>query len=235
MTTHGRTALRQAWFGALIGLCLAGAAQAADLPRHRGPLKPTEMRKIARQQESTVERYRRAGAEYIEATRSGAPWRSAEFEALEVHGDSILVETGKGITRDNVFDFTHAQISPAGVHVQVALDRQESGKASPTRLLIRFNPGGDIDANEGSFDRLMPVEIRKSAANTTTPSGRSTLRMYGGAQWESTAVLESDGNGRRNGKKVPYGVEHYEPGGRAGVWNRTTKTIDPVAGKLPIE
>jgi hypothetical protein len=215
---------------------LAHAGDAVKVPKHRGPLKAHEMRRIVTQLRGTVVKDMVAeGKRAHAALSSGASYASNRFELIDAfQGHKYLVPKGRGITEERQLgDVDHALVTRDGaVHVQLHVARQESGKPSATQLNIRFNPGESIDAPSGQGSMLIS-EARTSASNGRTPNARLTMRSYHGPDWESSETVENDGNGLRNGKKVGFGGRDttYLPGGRMGVWNDQTKRFDPAKGK----
>jgi hypothetical protein len=227
-------------------LALAAPTHAAELkgaPKRRGPLKPNDMRRLAKQlNEGIVKEMRAEGKRAHAALSSGGTYVSEKYELTPgAFGDykfHYLVQKGKGITEAKLGGNDHALVAPDGtVHVQVHVERQESGKKGPSMLSIRFNEGSSIEAPPGEHGMLIS-ETRTSAANGKTPNARTTHRMYWGTNWDSTHVGEDDGWNKRNGKDVRRGLDHdttYQPGGRAGVWDSPNRTFKPVAGKAPIQ
>jgi hypothetical protein len=215
---------------------LVSLAFARNLPAHRGPLTPGELRGVVKEhRKTTVRRYRDAARRYQRAVKEGRVYRGTKYDVIHssVYEQPAVVPKG---SRDG--DITGGRINYGLVdtgNVQLNLRRRESGKPTSTTLSIRYNPGERINARPGRGTMLI-TETRTSAANRRTPNSRLTLRSYNGAVWKMSETHETDGNGYRNGKKVGFGQRDqlYMPGGRAAVKNPRSRTYTPMKNKKPL-
>jgi hypothetical protein len=234
--------LRYAWAAAaLLGLLGGVAAAAAPLkvPRRRGPLKPHEMRRIHDQLrdgavKEIIDEAERAGR----AMRGGKGYTSDRYELVpvkpsdgrsrreqrsqfeyflrekqprsgEAHGDVVA---SAGITKGG------------NAHVTVDVSRVESGKSSPTKLTLTFEP-------VETFDSKISWEARTSSANAKAADTRGALRFYEGANWSRSKSWEAGGSKRKPASKRASSAE-FEPGGRMSLWRDGTPVT--AAGKLSV-
>lgn len=196
-----------------------GLAFGGKLPKHRGPLKPVEVKRIVRNlAKTTVVEHESAARSWLEARARGAMWSSDKFVVLgekgtmklqvlaepssAMPGDSVflverkLLPAGKSsFTRDDVDQVTHARFqSGDAIDIFVNAFRYESGKPGPTNLMIDFarGPAGERLNNPLTYI----LEIRSSPANGKTSRARMTTRSYRRGQWIGTIVEEDKTTGR---------------------------------------